>query len=167
METKEISYSQWLTLIKEVKEQGIYSEVFQDFRVSVPKIDMKEYQGFIHNELAKLEEIILSQTISKFQKNVNICMEENDLEVFHKGLVRLKKDILNCFFFCEISIFPIEIRAKVGKQMVDILMKFIKDFQKYIKRMEENESDIFCSEICYMYKKAKLEKYVEELLIDV
>ena len=167
MERKSVAYSQWLEYVRTVKDKGIKSEAMMQLCSSYPQVNMQDYKEYIYNELAKLESLLLSESMEGFQPTVNKCLSENDLELLYSAIKVLKKEVSICFFFNEIEQFSNNMKEKLTIQMVDSLKDFINEFQKYVKRIEDNGNDIFVSDFCYICQKAKLKKFVEELNIYV
>lgn len=167
MEIQCITCSQWLELVRTVKEKGIKCDGMESLCLSCPQINMVEYQELLYNELAKLETVILRETIERFEISVNRCLTENDLEYLNHGIRDLKKDLSVCFFFHKIEQYPIIIRKGLTVQMTENLSGFLKEFDRYVKRIEESGSDIFFSDFGYICRKANLKKYIEELNIYV
>ena len=165
MEGQLVAYSQWLEYVRNVKGKGIRCDSMVQLCSSYPQVNMQDYHEYIYNELVKLEILLLSESIDGFQSAVNKCLSENDLEFLNRGIINLKKEISMCFFFNEIEQYPQDMKEKLTTQMVEILSSFIKEFQKYVKRMEDSVNDMFVSDFCYICKKAKLKKYVEGLNI--
>lgn len=162
MEGQYVAYSQWLEYVRDVKDKGIRCDSMTQLCSSYPKVSMQDYHEHIYNELAKLEILLLSESMDRFQSAVNKCLSENDLEFLSGGIRTLKKELSICFFFHKIEQYPRGMKEELTIQMVESLRDFIQEFQKYVKRIEENGNDIFVSDFCYICKKAKLEKYVEE-----
>ncbi len=167
MEIQSITYAQWLKHIKTVKDKGIRSDSMKVLCTNYPQVNMMEYQEFVYNEIAKLETVILTESIEKFQITVNKCISENDIEMLVHGFRCLKKDLDTCFFFNVMEKYPVEVKRKLSLQMSKNLQLFVKEFHRYTKRLEENGSDIFISDFEYICRKANLKKYVEELNIYV
>lgn len=162
MEKKCIAYSQWLDYIRVIKDDGIACKELDKIACSYPQVDLCNYQDIVYNELAKMEVILLRNVIENFQKSVNICLSENDLEYLSQGVKRFKRDVQKCFFFNAIDEFPGNMREKLATQMVESLHGFSKVFSAFVKNIEENESDLFISDFVYICKKARLKKFIEE-----
>lgn len=167
MGEKCVTYSQWLEYVRYAKEKGIKSDEMQFLSQCYPQVNMQDYQDYLNNELTKLEISLLKKVVDKFQTSVNMCLDELDLELLERALKEFKKEVSICFFFNKITQYPQNMREKLTLQMLEGLSGFAKEFQMYVKRIEDGSNDLFISDFSYICKKAKIIKYIEELNIYV
>ncbi|MBR4343514.1 MAG: hypothetical protein IKP88_12575 [Lachnospiraceae bacterium] len=161
-EKKQISYANWINLVKSVRKKGVASDEFRELTTSSPLLQGNDYDNFIYNELAILETELIRHITDDFQKSVNNCMEDRDLFIYEKGLKEFKNRIEAGLFFNTIEAFSEEKKRMLKKEIELKLLLFLESFQKYIKSLSEFEADHFIGEIIYLYKKANLKKFVLE-----
>lgn len=158
---KEITYSQWLGIVKKARNGGLESEDLEELKSCYPRNLMPEYEKIMLNELAILETILIKKTIEKFQKNVNISVEECDLEAIRFGIREFKSNVSKCFFFESIGGYPVLIKKELGMQLVEKYEAFIDEYMNFVKKTSECDGDLFFDEFGYICKKAKLKNFIQ------
>jgi len=159
---QEITWSQWLDLLRAVEKKGIRCEEWNDFSTKCPSGMTAESDYLLEKELANLETTLLKKSVKKMQTAFNECMEDMDLFILEKGLLDFKKEIAACFFFQRLEGFPERVSSSIGDQVAQALRQFVDDFMAYVKKMDENGTNDFLEDVIYLCRKAKLKKYVEE-----
>lgn len=158
----DISYTEWISLVNSVKEQGLHGETFSTLQNCYPKNIGTVYEKNIQSELAKFETIIMKKTIDKFQTAINLTLEEQDLEILQTAVVHLKKDIRKCLFFLKIEEFPQEFKESMYMQIYKIVSSFQSEIEHYITQIMMNNASGFIEDLAYIFSKQNLKKYVME-----
>ena len=145
-----IPYADWISLINAVKSKGLACDELNVLRKVYPQISGMAYDSMICNQLAKLEEYMLKETIRIFQKQMNNCLEENDLEILNPAFTRLRKHIVNCLFFLQIPDYPESVKTEMGNEIKKNVDSFMNVFLKYLKKIEHAENNDFIQEYVYI-----------------
>ncbi|MCI8427803.1 MAG: hypothetical protein HFJ03_09765 [Lachnospira sp.] len=157
-----ISYSQWLELIDRVKEKGVCSDEMYQLHMVCPQVNTEKCYYLIQNEISKLETQLLRKVMYQFESSVNRCLEDFDLELLNHGIRVFKKSVQHCFFFNDIEQYPYAIRKNLCNQLIKNLMVFTQEYAEFVKKLREDNNSLFIEDFDYIYKKAKLKKYIEE-----
>ena len=159
---QQISYADWLNLVKASRLKGRKCPEFAALCVSSPILGSEEYDAYIHNEMASLEVELIRTLTYDFQKSVNHSFEEQDLYIFETGLRDLKKAVTDCLFFDKIPAFSIGVKNNLKKEIWMNLSAFLGEFSKYMRKMSEYGGDPYIDEFLYIYKKADINKFIRE-----
>lgn len=155
-------YAEWLVLVNEVKAKGTHCEEFRQLQICYPDGAGAAGIRIIHNELAKLETFLLQSLIKKYQRAINLCLEEQDLETVEFAMRDLTKGIKGCFFFAGIPEYPKTVRKDLALQIEENLLVFQEEFGRFIKRLEQNDNSLFTQDLVYRYRKWNLAKIIRE-----
>lgn len=149
-------------MVNNVKAKGARCEEFQQLQGCYPDSAGTAYEYMIQNELAKLETLLLKSAVKKYQRAINWCLEENDLEIAEYAMRDFRKDIRGCFFFARIPEYPETVRKDLTLQMEENLLLFQRDFEQFIKRLSQRDNSVFTQDLLYRYKKWNLSKIIRE-----
>lgn len=155
-------YVEWLALVNQVKVKGLRCEEFQRLQSCYPESAGSTYERMIRNELAKLETLLLKSAVKKYQRAINLCLEENDLESAERGMRDFKKNIRGCFFFTRIPEYPEKVRKDLALQIEESLLLFQQEFEQFIRRLSQNDDSLFTQDFLYRYRKWNLLKIIRE-----
>lgn len=150
---KYISYSYWISLISSVMIKGLACEELNELKVTYPHSVGNSYDTMIYNQLAKLEEYMLKETVGCFQKQMTLCLEERDLEIAEMAFSRFRKHYKNCMFFLQIPDYLESVKSKMSSEIIRNLNSFIELFTKYLKKIECADNSIFIQDYVYICKK--------------
>ena len=107
-----ISYTDWISLISDVMAKGLACEEFNELKKVYPLSVGDSYDTMIYNQLAKLEEYMLKESVSSFQKQMTLCLEEMDLEIAEMAFLRFRRHYINCMFFLQIPDYSESVKVK-------------------------------------------------------
>ena len=161
-EVRHIPYSEWSEKVRLSCLKGRHCQEFLELKQSAPSYKGTDYEQFVFNELAKLETELIKDTIKNYQKAMNKCFDELDLHFFARGLKELKLAIDDCLFFDEIELLSIESEKKLKSEIYSNYTGYFDKFSRYVDKMEKYETDQFVREFVYMYRKAHIDKYIQE-----
>ena len=159
---RRVPYAEWLELINHVKAKGVRCGEFQQLRKCYPDSAGFAYERMIQNELAKLEIFLLNHAVKKYQRAINLCLEENDLESLECAMRDFRKNIRDCFFFVGIPEYPEAVRKDLAMQIEENFLMFQREFEKFIKRLAQNNNNLFTQDLVYRYRKWNLSKIIRE-----
>lgn len=159
---RSVPYAEWLELVDHAKTKGARCKEFQQLQKCYPDSAGFAYERMIQNELAKLETLLLRSAVKKFQRAINLCLEENDLETLECAMWDFRKSIRGCFFFVGIPGYPESVRKDLAMQMEENLLMFQREFEKFIKRLSQNDNSLFTQDLIYRYRKWNLSKIIRE-----
>lgn len=154
---KYISYADWISLISGVMTKGLTCEELNKLKVVYPHSVGDSYDTMIYNQLAKLEEYMLKETISSFQKQMTLCLDEMDLEIAEMAFSKFRRHYINCMFFLQIPSYPESVKSKMLDEISKNINSFIESFLKYLKKIEYADNSVFMQDYVYICKK-KLQK---------
>lgn len=162
MEIREISYSEWLKYVRVAIEKGKHCDEFKALQCSSPMLINTEYENYAIAELSKLELKLIKDAIGDFQKSINKSFEEADIYIFEKGVRVFKKSILDCVFFNALDSFSCTTKNGLKESIRMNYLLFIDEFAKYIRKMYEYGNYSYVDEMNYIYKKARIQKFIQE-----
>lgn len=137
-------------MINAVKSKGLACDELSVLKKVYPQVSGTAYDSMICNQLAKLEEYMLKETIRIFQKQMNHCLEENDLEIVKTAFAKLRKHIMNCLFFLQIPDYPESVKIQMGNEIKRNMDSFMNIFSKHLKKIEYAENNDFIQEYVYI-----------------
>lgn len=150
---KYISYADWICLISGVMAKGLACEEFNVLKEAYPHSVNESYDMMIYNQLAKLEEYMLKESVGIFQKQMTLCLEEMDLEIAEVAFSRFRRHYINCMFFLRIPDYSESVKSKLSDEIIRNLKSFIESFTKYLKRIEYADNSVFIQDYVYICKK--------------
>lgn len=150
---KYISYADWLELVARVKEGGLACQEFDELASVYPNSVGDSYSVLIYNQLAKMEEYILKETLSIFEKQISVCLSEIDLETMELAFSRLRKHYRKCMFFLCIPDYPIQVKDKMAEEIKKSVSLFADSFLKYLKKIEGDDNSAFIQDFVYVSRK--------------
>lgn len=148
-----ISYSEWISLISNVTVKGFACEEFCKLKGVYPHAVGESYDTMIYNQLAKLEQSVLKETIRVFQKQMTICLNEVDLEIAENAFTKLKKHYRDCMFFLQIPDYSESVKSKMSDEVVRNMQSFLDAFIKYLKKIEYADNSVFIQDYVYVCKR--------------
>ena len=150
---KYISYFDWALLISGVMAKGLVCEELSKLKEVYPYSTGKAYDMMIYNQLAKLEEYMLRESVSKFQKQMTLCLQENDLQIAEMAFARLRRHYGNCMFFLQIPDYSETIKGKMAEEIIKNMQSFIEAFRRYLRKIEYSDNSTFIQDFVYICKK--------------
>ncbi len=150
---KYISYEDWISLISGVMTKGLACEELNELKEVYPYSFGNSYDMMIYNQLAKLEEYMLRESVGRLQKQMTLCLEEMDLEIAEVAFSRFRKHYINCMFFLQIPDYSKSVKSKISEEIIRNLKSFIESFIKYLKRIEYADNSVFIQDYVYICKK--------------
>lgn len=149
-----ISYANWISLISDVMAKGLVCEELNELKKVYPLSVGNLYDTMIYNQLAKLEEYMLKESVSSFQKQMTLCLEEMDLEIAEMAFLRFRRHYINCMFFLQIPDYSESVKSKMSDEIIRNLNSFIESFTKYLKKIEYADNSSFIQDYVYIGKKS-------------
>lgn len=148
-----ISYADWISLISGIITKGLACEELDELKKVYPHSVGDSYDTMIYNQLAKLEEYMLKESVSSFQKRMTLCLEETDLEIAEMAFSRFRKHYINCMFFLQIPDYPKSVKSKMSDEIIKNMNSFLESFEKYLKKIEYADNSVFIQDYVYISKK--------------
>lgn len=162
MKISDISYGEWLSLVNGTRNKGQVCNEFELLQKCYPKRAGSSCEQMIHNELAKLQTVLLKKAINKYQKAIILCLEESDLEIVEIAFRNLKKSIYCCLFFTRIEEYPDSIKENLKKQIQKNILAFQVEFELFLNQLALEDNSHFVQDLVYICKKRNLAKIVLE-----
>lgn len=162
MMIREISYSEWLKFVKVTIEKGKHCDEFKVLQCSSPVLVNTDYENYAIAELSKLESKLIKDAIGDFQKSINESLEAADIYIFEKGVRAFKKSISDCIFFNDLDSFSSKAKNELKENIRMNYLLFIDEFTKYIRKIYEYGNYSYIDEMNYIYKKACIQKFIQE-----
>ena len=162
MEIREIPYSEWLKYVRVTIEKGKHCDEFKALQCSSPMLINTDYENYAIAELSKLELKLIKGAIGDFQRSINKSFEEADIYIFEKGVRAFKKSIKDCVFFNALDSFSGKTKNRLKESIRMNYLFFIDEFSKYIRKMYEYGNYSYVEEMNYIYKKACIQKFIQE-----
>lgn len=160
-EARMISCAQWLELVHAAGKKGARSDEMCMLATVYPSLSAEGYYSTVQKELAGLESALLKKAMNRFQKAVNLSLEDADAEILKSGIKEFKQTVYRCFFFNGMEEYPYAIRKDLCIQVVRKLTDFTDEYENFVKRFGESSYGPFIEEFDYICRKANLKKYVE------
>lgn len=154
---KYISYADWIALISSVMTKGLACNELEELQEVYPHSAGASYDVMVYNQLAKLEEYMLKESVSSFQKQMALCLDEMDIEIAEIAFSRFKRHYINCMFFLQIPDYSESVKSKMSEEIRKNMNSFIDSFMKYLKKIEYADNSVFIQDYVYICKK-KLQK---------
>lgn len=151
--TQYIAYAEWVALAGAVREKGMKSREFERIQCVYPQAAGAAYVPMVYNELARLEEHLLRHSFRRFQREINRCLEEADLEIAEAAISNLKKCVHACLFFDRIPEYPESVKSGMGQEVRRHTEAFRQECLQYMRRLERADSSIFIQDLVYMCRK--------------
>lgn len=148
-----VSYSEWISLISDVTIKGLACEELSKLKVVYPHAVGESYDNIIYNQLAKLEQFMLKETIRIFQKQMSTCLSEIDLEMAENAFVKIKKHYKDCMFFLQIPDYSESVKRKMSDEIIRNMQAFSESYIKYIKKIEFEDNSTFIQDYVYVCKR--------------
>lgn len=152
-----ISYADWVSLITDVMTKGLMCDELNELKVVYPHSAGDSYNTMIYNQLVKLEEYMLRESVGSFQKQMILCLNEMDLEIAEMAFSKFRRHYINCMFFLQIPDYPESVKSKMSDEIRKNMNSFIESFMKHLKKIEYADNSVFIQDYIYICKK-KLHK---------
>ena len=156
--TQYIAYAEWVALAGAVREKGMKSREFERMQYVYPQAAGTAYVPMVYNELARLEEHLLRHSFRRFQREINRCLEEVDLEIAEAAISNLKRCVRACLFFDRIPEYPEAVRSGMEQEIRRHMEAFRLECLQYMRRLERADSSDFVQDLAYMCRK-RMEKW--------
>lgn len=150
---KYVSYPEWTSLVSAVMLKGLSCEEINTLRKVYPQVSGSAYDSMIYNQLAKLEEYIIKESVRILQKQMNVCLEENDLQILESSFSKFRKHILNCMFFLQVPYYPDSVKNKLSNEIKKNMDALMDSFSRHLKKVEYADSNSFIQEYVYVCRK--------------
>ncbi len=151
--TQYIAYAEWVALAGAVREKGMKSREFERMQYVYPQAAGTAYVPMVYNELARLEEHLLRHSFRRFQREINRCLEEVDLEIAEAAISNLKRCVRACLFFDRIPEYPEAVRSGMEQEIRRHMEAFRLECLQYMRRLERADSSDFVQDLAYMCRK--------------
>lgn len=151
--TQYIAYAEWVALAGAVREKGMKSREFERMQCVYPEAVGPAYVPMVYRELARLEEHLLRHGFHKFQREINRCLEEADLEIAEAAICNLKRCVRACLFFDRIPEYPESIKNSMEQEIRRHAEAFRQECLQYMRRLERADSSDFVQDLAYMCRK--------------
>lgn len=151
--TQYISYAQWEALVDAVREKGIRSREFEQIQAVYPQMGGDACVPLVRGQLQKLEEHLLRQGFRLFQRDINRCLEEADLESAQAAINNLKRHVQACLFFRGIPEYPESVKDGMEREIRRCTEEFCQEFLQYMGRLERENDSGFVQELVYICRK--------------
>ena len=152
-ETQYIAYAEWVALAGKVREKGMKSREFDRMQSVYPQAAGTAYIPLVYNELARMEEHLLGHSFRRFQREINRCLEEADLEIAEAALNNLKKCVRACLFFERIPEYPESVKSGMEREIRRYTEAFRQECLQYMRRLEQADGSDFVQDLVYMCQK--------------
>lgn len=165
MDRENVPYADWLKYIRTAVDKGRNCEEFVLLQRSTPVLPGTGYEAYLADEIGKLEERLIRDAVDAFQKSLNKSFEEADIYLFEKGIRAFKKCIAESVFFVGMDGISATVKESMLKSINTNYLRFVEEIGKYIKKITYYQSHAFLNELEYLFKKAGLKKYIQELTV--
>lgn len=157
-----ITYAEWLTLLETVQKKGMACREFEQLKTVYPLKAGNSYEPLIHNGLAKLETCLLTKIFARFEKAMNLCLEETDLEIAETAIQNLRKNLKACLFFNGVPEYPESVKNSMNQEIHENITQFWQEYTKYLKKLSYADQGTFVTDLIYLCRKIKIDKVVWE-----
>lgn len=151
--TQYIPYAEWVALAGAVREKGMRSREFERMQCVYPQAVGPAYIPMVYNELARMEEYLLGRSFQRFQREINRCLDEADLEIAESAIGNLKRGIRACLFFNRIPEYPETVKSGMEQEIRQHTEAFRQECLTYMRRLERCDSSDFVQDLVYMCRK--------------
>ena len=148
-----ISYSEWTDLISAVIRKGLSCNELEIIKTVYPNAVGDAYDPMIYNQVARLEEYLIKASVDIFQKQMNMCFEENDIEMAEIAFSKLKRHLLNSMFFMQIPYYTESVKVGITGEIKKNLYLFFDAFSSYLKKLELADNSAFVQDYIYICRK--------------
>ena len=107
----------------------------------------------VYNKLAKLEEVLLKEAFCQFEKELNLCITEMDLEILEKAVITYKRRMKSSMFFLQIPEYPESVRENLKNAINENVCIYLDAISKYMRKLEFCDNDIFVQDVVYICRK--------------
>lgn len=148
-----VTYAKWLEIADDVKKNGLNATKYELLYSSYPHYLDENMIIIFFNQIVELEKKVLTDSFSRFEKELNEALNEGDMNGIDLAMTRYVRNVSRTMFFQEYTI--------LGKQYIDELYNSIvdniKDFQNqldyYLKRLSMEVSGTLIEDILYIVRK--------------
>lgn len=161
-EIKEVSYSEWLALVNEVKENGPNCAEFLLLQQCYPHRSGDSYEQMVQKELAKMETVYIQNAVRDFQRSIARSLDEGDLEIARSAIRSLRKNARGSVFFLNNEKYPDTICKNMISEIKRNCQLFQKDFKCFLRRLEQENNSCFIQDFIYLCRKCDMLKFVLE-----
>ena len=159
---KEISYEEWLKIIKNVKDNGLKDESYDVLINNYPrKLDVRSI-GQLLNQIAELEIFLLKSAFKKFEKCLNEAIYENDMEFIEISVARFIRDLSRCLFFNYMDCITNENKMNLQNDICLNVSRFQKDIEYFLKKSSIDDGGYFIQDILYVLQKRNIARDILE-----
>lgn len=143
-------YQDWLRLFDSIKKYGMSDEYFEI--LSNGSLDDGKFSIInFEKQLVSFINTILTLTINRFIKEINLMFELNDIFGIKRKLISLKRQIEQMMFFNNLKFLEQNYVDELNKSLRENVTEFYNLFIKKIKEQTVENENIY--ELYYILKK--------------
>lgn len=160
--TTYISYADWAALVAKTRADGVGSEAFAALKNAYPQTAGEAYVPMVQKELARLETCLLKRAFDRFQKEINLCLEEADIEGAEAAIRNLKKNLRACLFYNGILEYPQTIRESMNAEIRKNVRAFWQEYLRFLRKLSYTDGSAFVEELLYRCRKCNVDQVILE-----
>lgn len=138
------------------------SESFAALKSAYPQAAGEAYVPMVQKELARLETCLLKRAFDRFQKEINRCLEEADIEAAESAMRNLKKNLRACLFYNGIPEYPQAVRESMNAEIRENASAFWQDYLRFLRKLSYTDGSAFVEELFYRCRKCNVDQVILE-----
>lgn len=127
-EKREISFDEWIDLLRETSLEGFEGEAYRRLKEGFPsgarKISEADGNRLLAKEMSGYASIRLSGILDRFQYDVRECLTQNDETRLERAFRVLKRDLGELLFFGKLEGFPADLAAKLSENIEEAVSEW-------------------------------------------
>jgi hypothetical protein len=159
---KEITYSDWLNLVKDVKTYGMDEEKYENLLRCYPYNLSREWEGMLFKQVSELEEELLRVIFNRLEKGLNNALHEADAELADKVLRDHIKRLKHCSFFLSYQCISQVHRDSLYQNICENVKYYQQELVQFIKNIGLDYQTQFVDDILYLLQKRNPYRFVCE-----
>lgn len=156
----EISYSDWLNLIQDIRTYGMNDERYDNILVSYPDNLNREWEVVLMKQVSELVTELLRGLFDRLEKGLNDSFLEADVEMADKVLRDHLKRLKHCSFFLSYHCISETHRDRLYQDICEMVKCYQREVIRFIKSIGLNDPTRFADDILYLMQKRNPYRFV-------
>lgn len=138
----QISYSEWLELLRVTAAEGFECEEYRRLCQSFPEQGEAYYRTDGARTLALEMESYANKRLpvilNDFQDRITSALWENDSLLIEAAFRNLKADLINCMFFERLAGFPQELSERLSSEITEVIAGWQTEYGRLLREQFES-----------------------------
>lgn len=160
--SRDISYSDWLSLAARVKRQGMDEETFAFLKECCPHGLNADMQETFLNQVGEMEQKLLEKGFNTLENGLNQALQEGDPGFLLRAVNSYRRNIRYCSFFLYLETMETKDGDRLCSAVCEKVLSFQRQVERYLKNAASEYPNSLVEELLYIVIKRSPVRMVRE-----